>query len=322
MPDVTISPPDGASASAAATATADAVTNTSTSPPSWAAGILDSAAPGALIADWHTKAPEPAKWEPYKGAKSLEELLTMAEKRVGDAQAALRSRPATPAAAASVASLPARPEPGAAPEAWQAWREAHGLPGKPEDYGITRPDDFPEQLWNDDEAAEFMRFAHERDLSPELVKALAGWQQDRARHFFADRQRHDAESFAKLQADEAAALARLFGPRLDTTLKDLQAIAQATGARPSWFDPRSTDFAGVELVDFFAKLRSRIPRGEDATRRHMGDSRQSPAYDLAWAKVAIRQGHPDYEALTNPKHPQHAELTELRNQAYAVAQES
>ena len=34
---------------------------------------------------------------------------------------------------------------------------------------------------------------------------------------------------------------------------------------------------------------------------------------------AIRQGHPDYEALTNSKHPRHAELTELRNQAYAMA---
>src|SRR5689334_18233998 len=102
-------------------------------PPSWTASILDTATPGALVADWHTKAPDPKAWEPYKGAKTLEELLTTAEKRVGDAQTALRTRPA---------GGPERPKADAPADVWDNYRTANGLPLKPEDYGIKRPDDF------------------------------------------------------------------------------------------------------------------------------------------------------------------------------------
>ena len=293
----------------ATTTTADPGAGTTTAQPSWTAGILDTATPGALVADWHTKAPEPGKWEPYKGAKTLEELLGTAEKRVNDAQTALRTRPA---------AGPARPAADAAPEAWKAYREANGLPDKPEDYGLARPADFPEQLWSDAEAADFMKFAHDNDLKPDTVKAIATWQQERARNAFADSQRQEAEAFTKLQADENAAMTKAFGARLDGTLKDLQAIAQASGARPSFFDPKAKEFVGVELLSLMAKMVDRIPRGEDGTRQKMGQAVQGGQYDKAWAQAAIRQGHPDYEALTNSKHPRHAELTQLRNQAYAL----
>lgn len=280
--------------------------------PSWAAGIFDTATPGALVADWHTKAPEPGKWEPYKGAKSIDELFGLAEKRVSDAQAALRNRPAS--------NLPARPEKDAAPEVWQAYREAHGLPAKAEDYGLARPEDFPAELWSDQEAADFMRFAYENDLKPETVKAIAGWQQERARNAFADRQKAEAEAFADLQKKESEALTKAYGAKLDGVLKDLQAVAQASGAPVGWFDPASKEFAGFGMVQLFGKMLERIPRGEDATRQKMGDTAGAGRYDKAWAQAAIRQGHPDYEALTNPKHPRHQELTEARNQAYALAQ--
>lgn len=293
----------------ATTTTADPGAGTTTAQPSWTAGILDTATPGALVADWHTKAPEPGKWEPYKGAKTLEELLGTAEKRVNDAQTALRTRPA---------AGPARPAADAAPEAWKAYREANGLPDKPEDYGLARPADFPEQLWSDAEAADFMKFAHDNDLKPDTVKAIATWQQERARNAFADAQKAQAAASADLQKKESEVLAKTFGAKLDGTLKDLQSIAQASGARQSWFDPKAEDFAGVEMVQFFAKMLERIPRGEDGTRQKMGAAVQGGQYDKAWAQAAIRQGHPDYEALTNSKHPRHKELTELRNQAYAL----
>lgn len=292
----------------AAAPVADGGAGTTAAQPSWTAGILDPGTPGALVADWHTKAPDPGKWEPYKGAKNLEELLTLTDKRVSDAQAALRTKQ----------NGPARPAADAAPEAWKAYREANGLPDKPEDYGLARPDDFPEQLWSDAEAADFMRLAHENDLKPDTVKAIATWQQERARNAFANSQKAEADAFTKLQADENAAMTKAFGSKLDSTLKDLQAIAQASGARPSFFDPKAKEFVGVELLGFVAKMLDRIPRGEDGTRQKMGAAVQGGQYDLAWAKAAIRQGHPDYEALTNSKHPRHAELTELRNQAYAL----
>jgi len=280
--------------------------------PSWGASILDAAKPGALIIDWHMKAKEPAKWEPYKGAKTVDELLGLAEKRVTDAQAALRNKPA--------GNLPARPEKEATPEAWAAYREAHGLPAKPEDYGITKPDDFPKELWNDTEVTEFAALAHELDLKPDVVKALTTWQQKLARDTFAAHQKAAAESSAALQQSEAAELSKRFGVKLDGTLQELKSTAQASGAPPGLFDPKAPDFLGVHAVTLFAKILERVPRGEDKTRQLFGDSKTAAMYDLAWAKACTAKGHPDYEAITNPKHPRHAELTELRNQAYALAQ--
>jgi hypothetical protein len=281
---------------------------------SWTAGILDPSLPGSFIQDWHTKAPEPAKLEPYKGAKNLEEFVSLAEKRVADAQAALRNRPA--------GNLPARPSGDAPPEAWAAYREAHGLPHTPEEYGIARPSDFPEQLWNDTEAAEFAKLAHEIDLKPEAVKVLTEWQQKLARDTFAANQKARANAAAALEASEAAELSKRFGAKLDGTLKELQSVAQSSSAPPSLFDPKSPDFLGVHAVSLFAKILERVPRGEDKTRQLFGDAKTAAMYDIAWAKACIKPGHPDYDAITNSRHPRHQELTELRNQAYALARGS
>ncbi len=276
---------------------------------SWTASIFDNAAPGAFVADWHTKAPEPHRLEPYRNARNVEEFFGIAEKRVSDAQAALRNQ--SPGG-------PPRPGPSAPPEAWAAWRTARGLPQSPDDYALRRPDDFPGELWSDTEATDFARLAHEHDLPADTVHAIAAWQQTRTRDLYAQTQRARAESDAALQASEAAELSRRFGPALDTTLRDLQTVAQSVDVPPSMFNPHAPDFAGVHLTTLFAKLLQRIPRGEDSTARQFGPSGVAPRYDLTWAKAAIKPGHPDYEAITNSKHPRHAELTEARNAAYAL----
>lgn len=281
-----------------------------TPPPSWTAGIFDTATPGALVPDWHTKAPEPTKWEPYKGAKTLDDLLSTAEKRVADAQTALRAKQAP-------AALPERPAADAAPEAWKAYREARGLPESPDGYGLARPEDFPEQLWNDSDAKAFAAWAHENDMPPEIVGKVSAWYNSKVRDGYADSQRQEAEQWQALHAQEAEALTKEFGPKLDDTLRRTAEVAEAAGLPKDWMDPKSKAFAGVAVVKMIDSLLKQIPRGEDGTRRNMGPG-EGKIYDKVWAKEALKPGHPDHEAMTNPKHPRHEEVQRLRNLAYAA----
>lgn len=266
--------------------------------------------PGTLADGWYTKAPDASRLAPYAGAKSFEDVITIAEKRVSDAQTALRNRPQ--------GGLPQRPEKDAPPEHWEAYRKAHGLPVRPEDYGLTRPETISEKLWSDAKVGEFAKVAHELDLPPDKVKSILDWYHTDLQNGVADHERAEAERAQQFRVAESAELGKRFGAKLDGTLKDLQAVAQSMNADTAIFDPGSDKFWGVEAVSLFARMLERVPRGEDGTVRSMGAPTGTGQYDIVWAKEVLKKGHPDNEALTNPRHPRHEEIVQRRNEAYAL----
>lgn len=65
------------------------------------------------------------------------------------------------------------PGPDAKPEEVAAWRKTLGVPDKPEDYGIKAPEKLPDGVkWDDAEAANFSKFAHEIGLTPQQAQKL------------------------------------------------------------------------------------------------------------------------------------------------------
>jgi hypothetical protein len=259
--------------------------------------------------EYAAKHPEPSKLEPYKNAKTWSEVFDLKAQRLAEAQTALRSRPP---------GLPPRPAADAPSEAHTAWRAAHGIPETAEGYGLTKPDGLPDELWDAEEAKSFQQFAHEKGLTPDTVKTLQGWYAQVTQDKVAALQQQHAQQDEQLRQSEAAELGKRFGDRLDATLKDVQTVAQAMGKDPGIFDPASDKFWGVEALQFATDLLKRIPRGEDGRVRQLGAPSTNSAYDKAWAKAALNPSHPDYKALNDPKDPRHAELTRLRNEAYAL----
>ena len=156
------------------------------------------------------------------------------------------------------------------------------------------------------------------DLPPDKVKALLDWYHTDLQNGVADYEKAEADKAAAFRTSEATELGKRFGAKLDGTLKDLQAVAQSMNADAGIFDPGSDKFWGVEAVSLFARMLERVPRGEDGTMRSMGAPTGSAQYDIVWAKEILKPGHPDHEAFKNPKHPRHAEIMRLRNEAYAL----
>lgn len=65
------------------------------------------------------------------------------------------------------------PKEGDSPEVTAAFRQAMGVPEKPEGYEIKVPEGLPAGVWNDDAAGQFRTWAHELGLTPTQAQGLA-----------------------------------------------------------------------------------------------------------------------------------------------------
>ena len=258
--------------------------------------------------EFASKHGEPSKLEPYKAAKTWTDVYNLQSQRLAEAQTALRTRPA---------ALPDRPAPDAPAEALSAWRAAHGIPDSPEGYGLTKPDDVPDEQWRPADAESFAKWAHEEGLSPALVKKLQGYDAERQKSWAGEVQQQQAQQHQAMQASEAAELTKRFGANVDPVLKDLQEFSTSRGKDPDIFNPASEKFWGVEAVAYVHDLLGLVKRGEDGTTRKVGTPAALGSYDKTWAKESLKPGHPDHEARTNPAHPRHADIHAKAQAAYA-----
>ena len=55
---------------------------------------------------------------------------------------------------------------------WDAWYEAGGRPSTSADYNFKKPEDFPEELWSDTRALEWMEFLHKIGISSKQAQAI------------------------------------------------------------------------------------------------------------------------------------------------------
>ncbi len=55
---------------------------------------------------------------------------------------------------------------------WEAWHEAGGRPPTSADYNFVKPKDFPDELWSDSRAVEWMDFLHGIGISTKQAQAI------------------------------------------------------------------------------------------------------------------------------------------------------
>jgi len=294
------------------------------SAPPWESTVFVPDKPGEFDKDWHTKAPEEerGKYEPYKGAKNWREALDLADGRVKEAQTALRNR-------AKEGGPPVRPEGDAAtPEAWKAYREFHGIPDDPKGYGIEKPKDYPDEMWNQAEMEGFAKYCHDNDIKGADAKKVLDYYNERGLVAFATVKEARAAQMAaeaKARADyiqtQKETLVQNHGVRLDSDLKALGKIAAISGLDGERLNPDNADqFVGADVIKVLSSMYAMLPKSGDPTARALGrnDANGAPKDRAYWQSVKANPQHPDYIAWLNPKDPRHAEVNRAMDVAYQV----
>jgi hypothetical protein len=292
--------------------------------PPWHAGAVDPKT-GQLVANWHALAPEEerADWERHKDAKTPWDVITGERAARRDAQTKLRAKQD------AASGLPPRPEGDkATPEAWAEYRKARGLPADPKEYGVTRPDDFPAELWNEKETEDFLKFAlEEAELSPAQVKAITGWYQGRGKEALTLHQTAMAAQKAmqdKARADYVQAqketLHQNHGLHVDRDLKVLAKLGAVSGLDPESFNPDNPDkFVGADVVKAMTSLVAMLPKSGDPTARMLGRTDTTGHRDIGFWK-ALKADSEEWKILANPMHPGHKALSDERDAAYQNAE--
>ncbi len=179
-----------------------------------------------------------------------------------------------------------------------AFRELVGLPAEAEQYGISRPEDTPDEIWDERLAGELARVAYEYGVPARAMEALCTRYADEGRHALdacrlqqeqaleeadAQLQRDWGRSYEQNMARVSSFLCEL-GSRAGV---DVQALAENPALRAN------ADFAKLMLAAAAQVQEAPLHRGEPADAR-------AEAH-----RIAHDPSHPLHEAYMRTSHPQH-----------------
>jgi hypothetical protein len=189
-----------------------------------------------------------------------------------------------------------------APDSAKAERKALldgvlNVPKDPKGYGLARPQDFPEQFWNQAGADEMSAIAHKHSLSPEAVKELIGLQIKLTRGEL-DKGREIEADFFKKQDESFAAEAR----KLNLTPE--KALELATrGAETMGFDVKSDLFKNAEVRRAAIWVAKAI--AEDKLSPQNAPGGAPPNYRQQAQSILSDTTNPLNAAFHNSEHPNH-----------------
>lgn len=134
------------------------------------------------------------------------------------------------------------------PEEWAAFRSKIGVPENADAYSV-RPKDLPQGVeWDEGQAKEFNKFAHEKGLTPAQAEALMHWDAQRG---FQQAQAAQQQVAAEFEAGKKE-LAEAWGDKYDTNMAVVKRACQVTGLDPN--TKGLSDPAVVVALERFARM--------------------------------------------------------------------
>lgn len=164
-------------------------------------------------------------------------------------------------------------------------RIANGVPEKPEDYGIKRPDDIPEEAWAGDYVNGMVGILHQHNASPELVRALVDADIKEASSLRAQQEVTTA-AHDKAQIDS---LKEAWGGDFAKEADNASRVARTLGLDPA-NDPM---FKSASVVKAFAKMMPHI--SEDSLVNG----------DTSGGSTGMTNTEKANDIINNPANPQH-----------------
>lgn len=182
----------------------------------------------------------------------------------------------------------------------------NGVPKEAKDYGISKPADIPDALWNSKLVDGYVSWAHKHSVSPAAAKEMVDIQHVVVKEQLAQQAQYETEFFANQQKAFDAAL-RTEGVTADKAASLVERGAIKLGLDIK--DPAVQTLLKNSNVRLMA-LRHAVSTGEDSFVG--GDNPRGGEGDPErMASDAVHnKANPLYEPLYNTSHPQHKMVKE------------
>lgn len=180
----------------------------------------------------------------------------------------------------------------------EAFRLAVGLPPKAEEFHLIRPENTPDEVWDDTMAADMAQVAYEYGVPAEAMQALtARYAQESSRMLMKYR---EAQQAAIEQADTQ--LQEEWGSRYEDNMHSIGAFLTQMGEQAGIDVAGLMENPALRANADFAKLMLAASGLTQEAPLHAG----TPTDGAAEARrIASDPSHPLYEAYMRTSHPQH-----------------
>lgn len=180
----------------------------------------------------------------------------------------------------------------------QAFRSAVGLPENPDDFTIARPEDTPDEIWDDQLAASLSRVAFDHGVPPRAMQALVARYAQEGRNFLQDYQRREEAALEAAEADLQQEWGREYEHNMQTVATFLQHMGDSAGIDVQHLVENPALRANA---DFARLVFTMAQQGQEAPMRQgaAADDKQEAQ------RIASDPSHPLHEAYMHANHPRH-----------------
>lgn len=179
-----------------------------------------------------------------------------------------------------------------------AFRAAVGLPATAEEFTLERPQDTPDELWNEELVSQLSSVAYEYGVPPRALAALAERYTAEGRRFMERCRQENAQAIQ--QAD--AALQQDWGSAYEDNLRTIESFLHTMGERAGVDVQSLVENPALRANPDFAKLLLEAAGLMDEAPLHTGSQ---PDGKKEAHRIAHDPTHPLHEAYMRTSHPQH-----------------
>lgn len=179
-----------------------------------------------------------------------------------------------------------------------AFRTAVGLPATAEEFALERPQDTPDELWNEELVSQLSSVAYEYGVPPRAMAALAERYTAEGRRFMERCRQESTEAVARADA----ALQQAWGSAYEDNLQSIEGFLNTMGERAGVNVRELVENPALRANPDFAKLLLEAASLMDEAPLHTGsqpDSKQEAH------RIAHDPTHPLHDAYMRTSHPQH-----------------
>lgn len=179
-----------------------------------------------------------------------------------------------------------------------AFRQAVGLPESVQDFSLTRPDNTPDEVWDDALAASLAKVAYEHGVPAPAMSALCEHYAQEGRLAVQAAQVAQQEAVERAEAE----LRQDWGSRYESNLNAVGAVLQSLGTRAGVDVAELMESPALRANADFARLMLAAAAMLEEAPMHSGSPLDSKneAY-----RIAHDPAHPLHEAYMRTSHPRH-----------------
>ena len=179
-----------------------------------------------------------------------------------------------------------------------AFREAVGLPPRPEEFAMERPQDTPDELWNEELVKQLSGVAYEYGVPPKALAALAERYTTEGRRFMERCRMENQEAIAHADAE----LQQSWGPAYEENMRAIESFLRTMGERTGVDVQKLVEHPALRANPDFARLMLEAAGLMDEAPMHPGNK---PDDKKEAYRIAHDPTHPLHEAYMRTSHPQH-----------------